>query len=301
MELLHSHLLGPIVGGHLSAKVARIPHVGTLHDSYTLLERPIWFRVLRLLSYNGTQLVAVSDQLRQLVARSSNLPPGRPRTIYNGLELRTPSSGTRDKVRQELGIADGETVVCSVGRLVALKRHELLIRAAIEASATDRIRLLIVGEGEEREALEALIHQLNAASVVSLLGFQSDVQSILGASDIFALTSSTEGLSCSIMEAMVAGLPCVVSDVGGNRELIQTPAQGLVLPNTDVASVASALRGLVRNPEARVAIGKAAHQRVLTLTGVAQMAREYAAVYEQCLGKRVQEKKVAFTKRIAAF
>src|SRR5262249_38695768 len=139
--------------------------------------------------------------------------------IPNGVNI--PVGAHLTKVtRESLAIPHDSIVAIVVGRLVSLKRTCDALYALRDASGKQKITLLIAGEGPEYPALVALADQLRLSEKIRFLGARDDIAALLRCSDIFVQCSETEGLSMSIIEALHAGLPCVVTRVGGNSELV---------------------------------------------------------------------------------
>ncbi|RFA25150.1 hypothetical protein CAI21_19850 [Alkalilimnicola ehrlichii] len=225
IQVLHSHLFGPITGAAPAARMAGIPHIGTLHDVYSITDKPPRIRLLQLASLLGTRLVAVSHDMEQFYRSRARFSPQALRTVYNGVAF--PSvRGDRQQLRQNLGLPPHAPVIITVGRLVSLKRQSLLFEAFGQLDDRLEGHFLVVGDGPERERLERMRRTLPQGERIHLLGTRSDVASLLKAADIFCLGSDTEGLSCSVLEAMAAGLPAVVTNVGGNRELVHDDYNG---------------------------------------------------------------------------
>ncbi|MGE0080666.1 MAG: glycosyltransferase [Thiohalomonadaceae bacterium] len=273
IELLHSHLNGAIAAGAVAATLARIPHVGTLHDVFHVVQEPSRFRMLRLAALLGTRLVAVSHDMGTLY---DNLSRGRIGIdcIYNGVEV--------DDFRRDVsGERAGFTFV-SVGRLEAIKGFDILIDAFAQAKLADA-RLLIVGEGRDHGALEAQVARRGLEQCVEFLGFQADVSAVLAQADAFVLASRSEGLPCSVIEAMASSLPCIVSDVGGNRELVVDGKTGFLVPPGDRDTLAERLIALASDKPAARQMGVAGRRRVEDRFSLQNTVREYNEIYQSLL------------------
>lgn len=270
VELLHSHLFGAITGAALAARSAGVPHVGTLHDTHMIAEdaRRMW--LLRTASWLGTRLVAVSEEAAEFYRERGGLRYGDPQVIRNGVALSS---------RAAVAGSDEAITLISVGRLVPLKGFDRLLRAygALPADARSRSRLWIVGDGPERGSLERLAAQTGGE--VEFLGLRRDVPDLLARSDVFVLASETEALSRSILEAMAAGLPCVATDVGGNRELIHERESGLLVPLEDERALTAAMAELVASCAERQRMGAAAVARIEAELGLDACVDRYVEVY----------------------
>jgi len=127
-------------------------------------------------------------------------------------------SGNREEKRKELGLPDGAKVLLSVGELNDNKNHETVIKAIKDMD----VYYIIAGRGDKQEYLQSLIDSQGMSDRIKLLGYRTDVRELYEASDMFVFPSFREGLSVSVMEAMATGLPCVVSRIRGNTDLIDT-------------------------------------------------------------------------------
>lgn len=279
ISLLHSHLLGSVTAGAFTSRLACIPHVGTLHDLYTIDDEPRYIHMLQTAAFLGTRLVTVAHTMERFYRSLGWFPRTRLTTIHNGIDGAS-ASGVRSSVRTTLGLPETAVVFASVGRLVAIKRHAMMVDALAAVPATLDARLLIVGEGGETASLHRKVAQLGLSDRVVFLGFREDVHTILAASDAFLSTSSSEGLSCSIIEAMSAGLPSIVTDVGGNRELVDDGRSGFVVDGTS-AAVAGAMARIAADANLRTTMGRTARAAFEDSFRVEHMIDKYDALYRR--------------------
>ena len=281
-EGLHAHLFGAVIAGTFAARLAGVRSVGTLHDSYSVTERPARIRLLQLAAKSGVQLVTVASQMEALFRNMGRFPADRLQTIANGIDIdryRPISSQAQQRQeREKLGLPDELPVIGSVGRLVPLKRYDELIRAFMSAN-TDA-HLVIIGDGPESAALNALVSNLGGQQRIHLMGQREDVSQLLPLFDIFTLWSETEGLSCAVAEAMACGLPVVLSDVGGNHELA-APTCGVCIPPDQPAVLSGELSRLCENLSLRTAMGSAARQRIEAKFSLASMTKAYARLLDR--------------------
>lgn len=158
------------------------------------------------------------------------------------------------KIRKEIGVPDSAIIVFSAGELNRNKNNQAIIRA-ISKIDNQNIYYVLCGEGKLRPKLERLSRDLGISKRVKFLGFRTDVLDILAASDIFAMPSFREGLPRSLMEAMDAGLPCVVSNIRGNVDLIEDGVGGFLYSPTDIQGYAKAINTLAADKELRKKFG----------------------------------------------
>ncbi|MBC9208286.1 glycosyltransferase family 4 protein [Roseomonas aerophila] len=196
-------------------------------------------------------LIAVSEGLKEgLVALGA--PPEKVTVLRNGVDLeafRPPAC--RDSSRTALGLGS-QPVLLSVGHLIERKGHHLVIRALPQLPDH---HLLIVGEGPEREALQAEARKLGVAGRVRFEGPQphSRLPHYYGAADALVLASSREGWANVLLEAMACGTPVVASPAWGSREAVRAPEAGLVLDQASPDAIAAGIRTLLSNPPDRAA------------------------------------------------
>lgn len=294
-DILHCHLLRANLYGRIAGRLAGIGKIiSSIHgvDEYMTAGdlRSCSLRLVERLSAGWvSQYVAVSENARQAVIRRLKIDPGQVSTILNALDLEPfqQPGAEAGAVRAELGLAPDAVVVGSVGRLAPLKNFASLVQGMGELTGTfPKAQLVIIGEGPERQALENLIAGLKLENQVRLPGFRADIPRVLPALDIFAFPSLSEGLSIALLEAMAAGLPCVVMDVGGNAEAVVQGRTGYVVPPGDAAEFAAALSRLCKDGRLRKKLGTAGKKRAFTLFNPKRLAAQYEELYRSVLNRR---------------
>ena len=162
--------------------------------------------VNRLLLRRSDRLIGVGEAVRLALIQNEGLPANRVEVVYNGVDLEAlakPSPGARKKIRQELELKPDQFVLTQVARLHQLKDHQTALRAIAGAvRAVPHLHLLIVGDGEERAAIEQGVKDLELQKYVTLTGTRTDIADVLAAADCFLLTSISEGIPLTIIEAM---------------------------------------------------------------------------------------------------
>jgi glycosyltransferase involved in cell wall biosynthesis len=243
-----------------------------------------WKRVLsnRFLLHRDDHVVAVGRHVRQALIDNEGLPAERIEVIYNGVSQapfeRSPAD--RALVRSELGYSDGDLLIIQVARLNRLKDHATAIRSIARLrNSHSNVRLLLVGDGEERAALEALVNELDMRAVVRFLGSRSDVPRLLQAVDLFLLTSVSEGIPLTLVEAMLARVPVVATRVGGVPEVIEHGQCGVLVQPADVQGISLALSQLLDCAATRRSLVPAGWQRATTLFSEKSMLASYRGAY----------------------
>ncbi len=213
-------------------------------------------RWIRWAAAKAEGLVAVSSGLRDRLA-ALGARPDRVRVLRNGVDLAQFRPGDRAAARRGLGLT--RPTLLAVGNLVALKRHKLMVEALALLPETD---LVIVGDGPQRGAIEALARQRGIPDRVRLLGRlpQERLAQIYQAADLLLLVSTHEGWPNVLLESMACGTPVVVSEIAGIADIVATPAAGLVVAAVTAQRLAAAISDLLAGPPTRAATRAYAEQ-----------------------------------------
>ncbi len=230
---------------------------------------------------HGVHPVAIAAEVAATFRQVYSLP--EPTLIPNGIAVEDYRSGfeTREAWRSREGFAAGDLLFTCVARFSEQKNHAMLLDAF--ASQNGRTHLLLAGDGELRSHLERRVDGLGLAGRVHFLGRREDVPAILAASDVFVLASLWEGNPLSVMEAMAAGLPAVVTAVGGVPELLKSGRHGFVVPPGNTADFASAMTMLAESPQLRQRMGAAAGAHASAHFDHRQMVAAYESLYTRLL------------------
>jgi glycosyltransferase involved in cell wall biosynthesis len=168
-----------------------------------------------------------------------------------------------------------------VARLSAEKGVDLFVRAAAQVAGTiSHVRFVVVGDGPDREELEALIDHLRLRSFLSMLGRRNDMPAQYASFDLLVSSSRKEGLPIAILEGMAAGLPLIATNVGDVPSVVRNDETGILLPPGDPAALVAAIVDLLRNREKRRRLGSAARQLVESEYSAERMANEYLDTYK---------------------
>jgi glycosyltransferase involved in cell wall biosynthesis len=240
--------------------------------------------LLRRVNGRFDRIVAPSRSILDVLVKDERADLARCRTIVNGVDterFRPADAATRARLREQLGFADGECLIGCVASFSLVKRHvDLLAAFARALRRHTRLRLLLIGDGPLRADISAQIQELGITDRVHLLGARTDVENILPALDIFALASSTEGMSNALLEAQACGVPAVATSVGGNIEVIRVD-NGVLVPPFAPGALAAALCDLVGNTEKRAAFGAAARRTAQREFSLAAMVAAYESMYAE--------------------
>ncbi|MEW6681233.1 MAG: glycosyltransferase, partial [bacterium] len=177
-----------------------------------------------------------------------------------------------------------ETIIISVANLTMWKDHKTLINALRIVRENFRFKCLLVGDGPLRDELIALVNRLGLSNDVIFLGRKESVGNLLSISSIFVLTSIVEGLPVSIMEACLAHLPIVATNVGGIPELVVDGETGILVPPSDVSKLAKAIESLLGNKEKRKTMGERGYNRIKNEFSLEKMVKGIEDIYRECMG-----------------
>lgn len=252
---------------------------------------PLRQRVIRRGAYAMADAIfCVSEELRNFHARQAWLAPKQIAVLHNGVDTArySPQPELRRSARERLQISPSSFVLGIVSRLVPIKDHATLFRAA-ERLAADKIdvRVVVAGTGPERERLDALVNASPAlAGRIAFVGASENVPEILNALDVFVLPSLSEGMSNTILEAMSCGLPVAATRVGGNPELVLEGRTGLLFAPGDAAQLATQLALLAANEELRRDYGVSGRRRVLENFSLDKMLAAYRRLYRDLAARK---------------
>ena len=289
--ILHTQDVNARFRGHLAARAVGVPTVHTVHMSPVYypglppLKRNVYRWAERAYSGLTDAFVFVSDVERELYEASRIVSPQRATTVHNGIAPVPERPVDRAATRERFGIGPDVPLATFVGRLAEQKGLDYLIEAAAQLGDT-ALQILIVGAGGDEGPLRELAAARCPDRVV-FGGYQTPdaVHEILRASDLFVLPSRFEFFPFATLEALQAGLPCVVTDVGGNRDAVTSGENGLVVPAGRPDLLAEALRSLASDPDRRAAMSTVARETARTFS-VDRMVHETEQVYARVVAPR---------------
>ena len=233
--------------------------------------------LVRRLVLRRSMVVVPSRTLFRLATGSWRLPAAQVRYIPNGIDL------ARFTAAEPVRLPGEGPVIGTVAALRPEKNLVRLLHALRIVAAASPARLGIVGGGPEQPGLEALAAELGVADRVTFLGHSSSPAGYYRGFDLFALSSDTEQMPLSVIEAMAAGLPVAATDVGDVREMLAPENAPFVVPH-DPAALAQALLALLRDAPARAAIGAANRARAAAAFDQETMFAAYAALFDAAIG-----------------
>lgn len=289
IQIVHTHLYGSGIWGRSVGKLADVPVIMSTEQGMTLWKKRHHLIIEGFVNRFTDKIIAVSEDIRQRRITYENVPPEKIVVIPNAVDIRKfHKTNGSEQIRAQLGLSTSSIVVGTVARLVPPKRLDYFLEAArIVCEVMPRVHFLIVGDGPLRSELEDRARQLGLLSnSVQFLGSRQDVAELLAALDIFVLSSEREGLPVSMLEAMAASKPIIVTSVGGIPEVIQNGYNGILVSPHNPSALANAIMDLIENNATREAIAQQGYQTVNTRFSAMAVSRQIASLYDNLLAKK---------------
>ena len=284
-HIVHTHTAKAGVLGRLAAFVNRVPvrvhtfHGHVLHGYFSPPVSRLVRLVERVLARGTTALVAVGERVRDELVEAGIGQRDRFTAIAPGVE--EPPAIDREIARQLLGLPLEVPVVMFVGRLTAIKRPDRLVEAfGMVLERIPEAVLAVAGEGELLEEVRRSVERLGDS--VRLLGWQSDVGRLYAAADLVVISSDNEGMPMTLIEAAMAGVPGVTTDVGSASEVVVHGSTGLVVA-PDARDLADAIVALLVDDDRRSDMGRAAAEQANVRFGAARLVADHVALYRRII------------------
>lgn len=264
---------------------------GWVHRTW---KTPVYYSIDRLCLPHYDHIVCVSDDLLRQ-CRRLRVSEARLSLIENAIDVEQ-YRRTLDvaAAKAQLGIAADDLLIGAVGRLSPEKGFDTLLKAVAQLRQQNvDVRLLIVGEGDDRSRLESLIHQLRLGPSVKLMGYCTEPRDVVQALDVFVLPSYREGLPNALLEAMALETPVVATRVAGVPRLVRHEETGLLVEPGEVDALASAIERMVGDANLRQRTTSEAHAVILDRHDFRQRMRRVAALYDRLLQRQPGEVRAA--------
>lgn len=289
IDILHAHIWNPASCrfAYLAAKSTDVPLVTTEHDPFKISPMKNLFKKYSL--RNVKKIIAISNDNKHLLAGLYPKHKGKIQVIHNGIDttwwqsqLLRFSEEDQQEVREQIFHANHDSfVIISIAELHERKGQKYLIEAMKDVVAKyANVKLVIVGEGGERENLEKLVKKLGLEKHITLTGKKSEIPKLLKSSNLFVLPSRREGFGLVNLEAMYTPLAVVASKVGGIPDIINKDC-GVLVPPEDSKALSENILSLIASPSTRKKMANAGRARVLEHFTAEKMAEEYGEMYEK--------------------
>ncbi|MDA3867969.1 MAG: glycosyltransferase [Salinivirgaceae bacterium] len=304
-DIVHTHASKAGTLGRLAAIQQAVPHIvhtfhgHVFHSYFSGAKTSVFRKIEQYLALKSSRIVAISStQLDELADEFNIAPRSKFEIIPLGFDLsrfRNDLSDKRIAFRKRWNIADDDFVISIVGRLVPVKNHKLFIEsvAHLKKQSNRKIKAIIVGDGELREALIKHCEHVNlkvqaaATSVpdadVVFTSWLRDVDEVYAGSELAALTSFNEGTPVSLIEALAAGTPVVSTDVGGIQDVVSHNQNGLLVPSDDIEAFTSSLLKLAQNDQLRAAMSAVAKTSINGQFSYNRLVSDTARLYNELL------------------
>ena len=291
-DVLHTHLPASDLAGGVVARTLKIPVVSTIHamvwgaDSDGSLRDRARERLVGLARRRcAARVIAVSDGARRTYLDVGWDTPARVVTVHNGI-ARPARPGEGAAVREELGLGADDLVVGMLSALRPEKAHDIAFAAiAALAERFPRLRLLVAGDGPDRERVEQGAAPLGERVVMA--GYRADVMPVLDAMDVLIHPSRADAFPTTLLEAMAAGVPIVATRIGGIPEIVDDGVSGVLIdPPPTAGALGEALAPLLEDRDLRLSLGGAGQERFARDFGAEAWARRVREVYDSVLDGR---------------
>ena len=273
-DVVHTHNPTPTVYAAAAARLAGVPSiVSTRHSLVAPPHRLIAELKYALAATCCDWIVGICDATTSNLKSLHTVPSRKIVRVYNG-------TASLQRTAKELWPAKTGFSLVYVGRLEPVKNHQLLLNAfRVALQSMPGLRLWMVGDGSERKALENLASELGISEQVTFWGQQLDVAPFFSASDAFIMSSKSEGLPMSLLQAFSLGLPAIVTDVGGMAEVVRLAQGGIVVPANDPASMAEAILHIANGDTERAQFSKNAESAFRASFTLQAMVDAYMDLY----------------------
>ena len=281
-DLVHAHMFASMLASAWAIRGTGIPLVITEHSQATWRSRSAWW-CSRWAYSQAKHVIAVSREIKRRLVEQDGVPFDRVSVIMNAV------SAAPDQFIAGEPNLPGVPRSCPLVGVAARLQPEKGVAYLLEAAATilrrwPQVHFLVIGDGPEREALQAYAERLGMQKHVHFLGFRQDARALVGSLDILVVPSLSEGTPLVTLEAMAAGVPVVASAVGGIPEQIRHQREGLLVPPANAQALGEAVLQLLNNPSRMQRLGQAGKQRVLSQFRLETMVQQTEDVYRTMLG-----------------
>ncbi|KHT49769.1 glycosyl transferase family 1 [Alteromonas macleodii] len=243
IDILHCHQYTPWVYGALAAAFTKTKVIFTEHGRF-YPDSSSWKRRLvnPLLVAMTDKITAISEATKTALSEFEYIPSPKIEVVYNGINELSVDRAKLEHAKTLFTMPENAFVLGTIARFDPIKNHVMMLDAfAVARESNPDLFLIIVGDGEERSNIETKIDELGIGAYVKLTGYQQDPSHYLAMFDVFLLSSLSEGTSMTLLESLSLGIPCIVTDAGGNSEIIEDKSNGFVVPNNNSVEFAKAI------------------------------------------------------------
>jgi glycosyltransferase involved in cell wall biosynthesis len=291
-QIVHTHTAKAGFVGRLAARLARVPvvchtfHGHVLHSYFGSLKTRLFIKLEKFGARLSTRIITLSPSLREELVQLGVTHPDHVSEIPLGFNLKPFEEQVRNhgNFRKQLGVDEKTALVGAVGRLVKIKNLPLFLGAIARVrQVRSDIQFVLVGDGEERTALEELVHILGLEAAVHFTGWRQDLPQIYADLDAAVISSDNEGTPVSLIEAMSAGCPVIATRVGGVPDLLETGRLGILVPPGNPKALAEAILQVasdLRGTRERASLAK---KRVIEKFSIKRLVGDMDQLYLELL------------------
>jgi glycosyltransferase involved in cell wall biosynthesis len=279
--IVHTFLLTASLYGRLAAILEHVPIV--IGTEVNIYERKRRHHILaeRMLMAKTDRVIVSANSVRDFYVEQIHADPKKIDVLYNAVDWQSiQPARPRAEMRASLGLQPDAKVAGVIARLTEQKGHRFLLQAMTTPALAD-LQLLVVGDGDLRDALQAEAHDLGIAPRVHFLGARRDLGDLLAATDVFVMPSLWEGLPLSMILAMGAAMPIVATEVAGIPEIVVDGETGWLVPAGNSLALATALVDVFADRTRASRVGKAAREFVLPRFGVDGYVKSIVGLYDE--------------------
>jgi len=250
-------------------------------------EKKYFHYIEMITSFMVDHYVVVSESVKRYIIDKSKISDEKISVIYNGVNIKSQDDSHKQNVRMPFKIEDEDRILMTVGRLHEQKGHYYLVKAISKVQKEfPKVKLLVIGEGEEENNLKKLVKSLDLTNEVIFIGLSSYIEEILPMAELFLLPSLWEGLPNVLLEAMAAGKPVIATEVGGVPELVIHGETGMLVPHKDSDALACAIADLLKNRLKARRMGEAGRIRAEEHFSIQKMIEKTESLYQELLREK---------------
>jgi L-malate glycosyltransferase len=280
IDIVQTYFQDPSVFGLVAGKLAGVKNIIACFRDMGFWQEQEYYWKMKMVYKFCSAYVANSLSVKNHYATTYNLSDDKFKVIYNGIDVENFRSITRKAKHDNKNITIG--IIANLNR--EIKRVDIFLKAAAYAlQHTNNITFIVAGDGELKANLIELSEKLGINRNVKFLGSVKDIPRLLSRIHIGVISSDSEGFSNAILEYMIAGLPVVATDTGGNREIVKPGVNGYLVPTRDCRAMGDRIIDLVSEDEARLRMGENARRMVLENYSIDKSIKNHERYYESLL------------------
>ena len=296
VQIVHSHNARANVHARIACRMAHVPvQISTIHNSIfnygvSAVRQYLYVTAERFTARWCAQIIAVSEGISGDLMNRYGFHPEKITVVPNGVDLdRIEPQLDRSSARSGLDVPADSTVILQVGRLTPQKGFDILLDAFSELQRDHPgLVLLLVGEGSSRYDLEEQARLLGIERQTRFLGHRDDIADLLCSADIVTLSSRSEGMPYTLLEAMAAGCPVIATRIPGIEEVVRSEDLAVLVPPEDPEALASAISGLLSDSARVKSLGEAARRYIHEHHTARGMVEKVQRIYQLHYGRKVQ-------------